>query len=180
MRHFLSKRIAPTALPALAVLAFAALAQASNLGGGPPITSTVTIMENSELVGDVTCAVVNAPCIALGAQGITLKLNGFTITGRADPPTGCTPTADFFAHFEDGIDVVGQHDVAILGPGLVQKFARLGIFLENSTRVSVEGITASDNCFSGMFMDGTLDSDIAHNVWVRNAIGSANFPCGGT
>jgi nitrous oxidase accessory protein NosD len=81
---------------------------------------------------------------------------------------------------EDGIDVVGQHDVAILGPGLVQKFASVGIFLGTASKVRVKGITASDNCFSGILLIGTADSDIEKNVSVRNSIGSQGLPCGGT
>jgi hypothetical protein len=124
--------------------------------------------------------VTDAPCIKFGAPDITLDLNGFTMTGRAEPPAGCTTTANFFSAFEDGIDVVGQHDVAILGPGRVQKFARVGIFLGNATKAKVREVTVSDNCFSGIFLAGTTDSDIARNVSVRNSIGSQGFPCGGT
>jgi hypothetical protein len=36
----------------------------------------LTITENSQLVGDVTCTVTGAPCITFGAPGIALKLNG--------------------------------------------------------------------------------------------------------
>lgn len=144
------------------------------------ISDTFIIDDNAELVEDVTCEVPpNKPCIEFGASGITLKLKGFTITGPAHPPTDCpnfTPG--------DGIAVVGKDDVAILGPGLVQRFARHGIFLSNAKRAKVKRVTASDNCFSGMLLGGVTDSVIEKNVSVRNAIGSAiasqNFPCGGT
>jgi hypothetical protein len=165
------------ALAAFAFLASAGLAQATDIMG--TISSTVTITENSQLVGDVTCKVSNAPCIKFGASAITLNLNGFSITGQADPPARCTPTGTFDP--EDGIDVVAQHDVAILGPGLVQKFARVGIFLgPSTTKARVEGVTASDNCFSGILLIGASDNDIEKNVSVRNSIGSQGFPCGGT
>jgi len=150
---------------------FATPAEAIQISG--TISSTLTITDDSELVGDVTCTVAGAPCIVIGASGIKLRLNGFTIT---EDITGCTPATSF----QDGIDVVGQHDVAILGPGLVQKFGGLGIFLGGSTRVRVEGVTASDNCFSGILLGGTTDSDIERNVSVRNSIGSEGAPCGGT
>jgi hypothetical protein len=144
------------------------------------ISQTLTIYDDSELVGSVICTVVDLPCLQFGAPGITLKLNGFTITGRANPPNECTTTARFFATSEDGIDVDAQHDVAILGPGLVQKFARVGILLSRATRSKVKGLTVSDNCFSGIFLTATTDSDIERNVSVRNAMGSNGFPCGGT
>jgi hypothetical protein len=45
---------------------------------------------DTDLIGDVTCNVANAtPCFSFGAPGIELRLNGFTITGRADAVTGC-------------------------------------------------------------------------------------------
>jgi hypothetical protein len=150
---------------------FATPAEAIQISG--TISSTLTITDDSELVGDVTCTVAGAPCIVIGASGIKLRLNGFTIT---EDITGCTPATSF----QDGIDVVGQHDVAILGPGLVQKFGGLGIFLGRSTKVKVKDVTASDNCFSGILLGATTDSDIERNVSVRNSIGSEGAPCGGT
>lgn len=143
-----------------------------------PISSTVTIYENSQLVGDVTCATTNVPCIVLGADFIKLRLNGFSITGPADPPSNCTTTNPFEPG--DGIQATGRQHIEILGPGLVQKFRRHGIFVTGqSTRVRVRGLTSSHNCFSGIqFAGGTSDSDIEENVSVRNGIASANFSCG--
>jgi parallel beta-helix repeat protein len=176
MSQILSNRITLSVFSAFGLFVCGAPAQATAISGD--ISATLTIYEDSELVGDVNCMVAGAPCIAFGASGIKLRLNGFTITGRAEPPNGCTPTAKFPS--EDGIDVVGQHDVAVLGPGLVQKFASVGIFLGGATKVKVEGVTASDNCFSGIFLAGTTDSDIEKNISVRNSIGSQGFACGGT
>lgn len=151
--------------------------QAREISGNIP--STLTIVEDSELVGDVTCDVAGAPCIQFGAPGITLRLNGFTITGHASPPNNCTGFPTPFVP-EDGITTAGQSNVAILGPGLVRNFARMGILLSNgSSRVRVEQVTAADNCFSGILLSGATDSDIAHNVSVRN-FGFAGTACGGT
>ena len=63
--------------------AFLGSAHAANIGG--TITGTLTITEDSQLVDDVTCTLTGAPCIAIGAPNITLNLNGFTMTGQADP-----------------------------------------------------------------------------------------------
>ena len=176
MNQFPSKQLTLAVLTFSAMLFCAERTPATEISG--TISTTLTIYDDSELVGDVACAVADAPCVAFGAPGITLRLNGFTITGRAAPPMGCTPTSKFPS--EDGIDVVGQHDVSVLGPGLVQKFASVGIFLGGATKVRVNGITASDNCFSGIFLAGTSDSDIEKNISVRNSIGSQGFACGGT
>src|SRR5688572_13484769 len=61
----------------------AGIAQAEDISG--PIAVTKTIFEDSQLVGDVTCTMVDGPCIDFGASHITLRLNGFTMTGPADP-----------------------------------------------------------------------------------------------
>jgi len=176
MSQILFMRITLSVLTVFALFVCGARAQATDISG--TISTTMTIYDDSELVGDVTCMVAGAPCIAFGAPGIKLRLNGFTITGRANPPDGCTPTAKFPS--EDGIDVVGQHDVAIFGPGLVQKFASVGILLRGATKGKVAGVTASDNCFSGILLISTTDSDIEKNISVRNSIGSQGLPCGGT
>jgi parallel beta-helix repeat protein len=171
MGSYFSRPLTLFVLSVFSLLVFPARLQATEISG--TISSTLTITENSELVGDVTCMVVGAPCISFGSSGIKLRLNGFTMTGSA---TDCTAaTASTF-----GIVVTGQHNVAILGPGLVQKFAVFGVALNGANKVRVEGLTASDNCFSGIFLAGTTDSDIEKNVSVRNSIASKGNPCGGT
>lgn len=157
-------------------------AQAEDISGS--ITTTLTIVEDSRLVGDVTCLVADLPCISFGAPGITLRLNGFKITGRAaDPPTNCATPTSFVP--EDGISAINQSNVSIIGPGLVQKFRRHGIFLNGNptmntaTGISVRRVTSNTNCFSGLQMSGVTGSEVIEIVSVRNAIASEQFPCGG-
>src|SRR6516164_10530436 len=170
MGSYFFRSLTPFVLSVFLLLVFPARLQATEISG--TISSTLTITENSELVGYVTCMVVGA-CIRFGSSGIKLRLNGFTITGSA---TDCTAaTASTF-----GILVTGQSNVAILGPGLVQKFAVFGVALNGANKVRVEGLTTSDNCFSGIFLAGSTDSDIEKNVSVRNSIASKGNPCGGT
>ncbi len=147
---------------------------ATDIGG--TISTTLTITEDSELVDDVTCTVTGAPCIAIGAPHVTLELNGFTMTGQADAQTGCKGG---FAPpgVEVGIDVDAQTDVAIHGPGLIQRFRNAGIFLSKSSGVKVKDVTASTNCSSGILVGGGSDHDLSGNVSVRN--GSSTFSCGG-
>ena len=175
MGRILSSRLTFTLFSVFAFIVCAARAQATDISG--TISTTLTIFNDSELVGDVKCTVAGGPCIQFGAPGITLRLNGFTITGPDVPPAGCTPATSL----DDGIDdVIGLHDLAILGPGRVQEFGGFGIGLFGSTKAKVEGITASDNCFSGIILAGASDSDIQKNVSVRNSQGSEDAPCGGT
>jgi len=158
------------------LLLSAADASAVDISG--TISSTLTISENSQLVGNVTCTVAGAPCISFGANDIELRLNGFTMTGPADAPTNCVSTTNFLP--ADGISIVGRSNAKVLGTGLVQKFQRHGIFVATgSTKVTVEHVTSHHNCFSGLQVSGASDNDIKENVSVRNAIASAAFPCGG-
>jgi hypothetical protein len=114
----------------------ATLAAAEDISG--PISATKIIVEDSQLVGNVTCAVTATPCIQFGAPNIALRLNGFTITGPANPDdtTTCPPSGP-----ADGINngttaATSQPGVQIIGPGMVQKFRRHGIFIIGTAGVS--------------------------------------------
>jgi len=152
-------------------------ARAVDIGG--TISSTLTITEDSQLVDDVTCTVTDAPCIAIGAPHVTLELNGFTMTGQADAITGCSGASVpyFPPAAEDGIDVDGQTDVVIRGPGLIQQFRDAGIWLLNSRDVQVIGVTTSTNCSSGILVGGGSGHNLFGNISVRN--GNSTAPCGG-
>jgi hypothetical protein len=82
----------------------AGVSHATNIRG--TISSTLTLFEDSQLVGNVTCTVVGTPCIKFGAPRIELELNGFIMTGRANPITGCNPGGPILG--EDGIAPVGE------------------------------------------------------------------------
>jgi hypothetical protein len=160
------------------VIAFfvcAAGAYARDIGG--TISTTLTITEDSQFVDDVTCTVADAPCIAIGASDITLDLNGFSMTGLADPETACS--GGFEPGFlEDGIDLNGRTGVTIRGPGLVQQFRGPGIYSHDAgNRLTVTGVTVSTNCASGILVGGGSGHEINGNTAVRN--GNGSNPCGG-
>ena len=155
-------------------------AHATDLKG--TITNTVTLFDDSRLVGDVTCAVPLTvsganPCIAFGTDHIKLRLNGHTITGGITPPTGCSLPTD--ADFGVGILVAGRTDVEIQGPGIIEKFERWGILLSSSDHVTVREITAARNCWSGLQTISTSESKFTEDTWVNNAAGSNGAACGG-
>lgn len=166
-----SKRLFVLLLSLFVIFVFVPPAQAKKISG--IISSTLTIVDDSELVGNVTCTVEGGPCIVIGASNITLLLRGFTISTA---PATCTPDTSF----NDAIDVIGMSNVAIRGPGLVQAFGGFGIFLFDDSKIKVQQVTITDSCFSGIFLGATSDSDIEKNVSVRNSMGSENGPCGGT
>jgi hypothetical protein len=157
----------------VSLVLIAGTASASDIRG--TISSTLTITDNSQLVGDVTCTVTGAACISFGAPGIALKLNGFSITGQADATTGC---AGGNVAGESGILVNGIRGAVIQGPGVVQRFRQEGIQISGgSARVLVTLVTASTNCRSGIFVNASSDNDIEANTSVRN--GNTANPCGG-
>jgi hypothetical protein len=181
MNRLLPNPIAIAALAVLALFVCAERAQATDIPGGN-ITSTLTISDDSRLVGDVTCAVPLTlpganPCIALGADHIKLRLNGHTITGPVDPPTGCSLPTD--SKFGVGVEANDRIDVKIEGPGVIQHFERWGILLLSSSGVTVRKVTANRNCWSGMQTIGTSDSNFEEDIWINNAAGSNGAACGG-
>ena len=163
----------PTGAFVLLVALFVGLgtARAAEIGG--PISSTLTIMEDSELIDDVTCTVSDGPCIAFGAPDIKLELNGFTITGLAGADAPCSKSGPGQA----GIAVDNQRGDVIQGPGLVQQFLNFGIRLSQSTGTVVRNVTLASNCFSGIIVIGGSENKLVENVSDRN--GSPDAPCGG-
>ena len=150
-------------------------AHATDIGG--TISSTLTITENSQLVDDVTCTVAGAACIAFGAPGVTLDLNGFTMTGQADPATACFGGAVAGMAGEFGIFVNGFDNVTIRGPGLIQRFRAQGILMNKSSGSTIRDVTSSTNCASGFQVNNGSDNLLENNVSIRNANSTA--ACGG-
>jgi hypothetical protein len=140
------------------------------------ITRTYVIVEDTDLTGDVTCDVTGAACFSFGAPGVSLRLNGFTITGKADPNTACAGAA--LTANEAGIFTNNMPNVVVSGPGLVQRFRQHGVFVGGSQDARVENITASTNCGSGVFIAANSFGTLVEGITtVRN--GSATAPCGG-
>ena len=139
------------------------------------ISTTRVIREDSRLVGDVTCTVTGAPCISFGAPRISLRLNGFALTGQADPTSAC---GGMVQGGEQGISSNGQTDVEVLGPGVVQRFRADGILFVGTLVGKVEGVTVTTNCQSGIRVGPTASRiSVAGNIAVRN--GATGAPCGG-
>jgi hypothetical protein len=169
-------------LPLVALTVCAQMARSSEINGGA-ITQTLTIFDDSELTGNVTCAVPLTiaganPCIAFGVDHIKLRLNGHTLTGPVTPPTGCSLPPD--TKFGVGVLALGRTDVQIEGPGIIQHFERWGILLAATTQATVEKLTVANNCWSGMQTSGTSESTFEANVFIDDAGGSNGAACGGT
>jgi hypothetical protein len=166
----------PVMFVALAVVGFGSAPSAADRVSGL-ITRTYVIVEDTDVTGDVTCDVAGAPCFAFGAANVELRLNGFTISGRADAVTGCGGAA---TAAESGVNTGQQNGVKILGPGVIQRFRFHGVQVAGSRDVRVENITASTNCAAGIFVNGvSFGAFIQGNVAVRNGSTMPGFTCGG-
>jgi hypothetical protein len=140
------------------------------------ISATMTINEDSQLTGDVTCTVTGAPCLDIVASNVTLDLNGFSITGQADPQTGCSGSNG--SGTEQGIRILSKAGVTVRGPGIVQRFRNHGVVINASAGTTVTGVTTSTNCNSGIFLTGGASlSVLENNIAIRN--GNLGAPCGG-
>jgi hypothetical protein len=163
----------------LAVLVGAGQTSAAEISG--TITATLTVFNDSKLVGDVTCQVTGAPCIIVQnpfavVTSTTLDLNGFTMTGKADPQMACS--AGGVNGNESGILVTGQSGVVIRGPGVVESFRGSGITLNNVRSSTVTGVTTAGNCSSGILVTGgSAYNALEGNISISN--GNLTNPCGG-
>ena len=166
------------------IAAFVSLSATLGFGSAPSaadsvsglLTRTYVIVEDTDLTGDVTCDVTGAACFSFGAPGVELRLNGFTITGKADPVTACAGAA--ITAMEGGILTNNQNRVTVRGPGLVQRFRQHGVWVAGSQDVRVENLTASTNCGAGVFIQANSFGTLVEGITsVRN--GSAAAPCGG-
>ncbi len=156
-----------------ALIVASGIANAEDISG--VIVRTLMLSENTRLVGDVTCKVTGAPCIAFGVPNISLSLNGFTITGPNDATTGCKGAS---VGTETGISTTGQNNIGIRGPGVVQRFQGDGILFLASIKGWVQGVTTTTNCLSGIRINPTSSEiSLESNVSVRN--GAAASACGG-
>jgi parallel beta-helix repeat protein len=130
-------------------------AHATHLGCGDTITADTT------LDGDL----VNCPNrgIVIGADDITLDLNGHLIDGDGAPAAGCRPRRELC---DVGVANVG-HDGVTVTSGSVREFDT-GVLVGGARGNRVLGISSSRNRFFGIVLGGA-----ARSV-VRNSSGSDN------
>jgi hypothetical protein len=142
------------------------------------ITRTYTIVADTDVTGDVTCAVADGtPCFSFTVPGVELRLNGYSITGRADATTACGGAV---TNGEYGVTTNAQSRVVVRGPGLIQRFRHTGILVTGSTDVRIEGLTISTNCGSGVHvLASSFGALIEGNTTVRNGSTVAGLSCGG-
>ena len=171
-------RVRPIAVALVAVsFVFATDLSAADRVSGT-LTRTYMVVEDTDLTGDVACDVpANTPCFAFAAANVELRLNGFSITGRGDSVTGCGGTA---AAGEAGVTTNNMANVAVRGPGSIQRFRGDGVTVAGSRDARVEDLTLSTNCMSGVrVLASSFGTLVQGNTAVRNGSSTPGLPCGG-
>jgi parallel beta-helix repeat protein len=156
---------APAALLLLAVMVAFAAAGPMAVGGGRALASHVscgdTITSDTTLDGDL----VNCPNrgIVIGADGITLDLNGHQIDGDGTPDAGCDPQREYCDRgvLNDG------HDGVTVRDGSVRDFAG-GVVIKRARQNRVLNVSSSPNQFFGFVI-----ADSARSL-VRDSSGDGN------
>ena len=158
---------AAATLISLAVLVAFAVVGATAVGGGRALASQVscgdTITADTTLQQDL----VNCPNngIVIGADGITLDLNGHLVDGDGTPAATCDPRNELC---DVGVANDGHDGVAVMH-GSVREFG-LGVLFGTSTAGQVRdnrvlGVSSTANQFAGLGIFSSLRS------LVRNSSG---------
>jgi len=108
-----------------------------------------TITTSLKLDHDLECAGAG---IAVGADGVTLWLNGHAISGP-----------DAMDASISGIVVMGRTDVTIKGPGTVMGFFA-GVRIVGSSDVEVKGLTVTGSHEAGIRLEGSTGVQIKGNT----------------
>lgn len=150
----------------MAVVVVFVLAGPEIIGGSPAFASHVTCGATITVDKTLDSDLVNCPNngIVIGADNITLDLNGHAITGNGELVGSCPP--DEFC--DVGVANDGHNGVTVVD-GSVRRFA-VGAFLFEVRRNRVLGISSRANVFFGFIVVGSARSVI------RGSSGSGNLP----
>jgi large repetitive protein len=152
---------APAALVSIALLALASAgvtsfgsrqAHAASVGCGDTITTDTKLHQD----------LVNCPNVGIlvGADHVTLNLNGHTIDGDGTPDSGCDPNTDFC---DIGVAFEGRRGV-IVKHGSVRDF-EAGVVTFQARRARLLRISTRENHLSGFALASS------NRILVRNSSG---------
>jgi parallel beta-helix repeat protein len=138
------------------------------------VSCGATITVDTKLANDL----VNCPNegIIIGADGITLDLNGHTIDGDGAPVENCPEAEPCDSGIVNSASEGGRpfnapgHDGVTIENGFVRDFADVGVYDFGVSDNVVRDVTASDSA-EGILMIRSGDGRIAHNRAESNAFG---------
>lgn len=152
MWRFVINMVALTALILGSVLVPVIYPASLAYAASPPITVTT----NYTLTSDITFSDTG---FIIGADNITLDLNGHTVTGPFIPNAPQLPPYN-------GVSVEGRSGVTIKN-GAIRGFV-FGIRLVASSNNVVEGVTTTNNSFNGIVFDNSDNSQVKNSTSSNN------------
>jgi parallel beta-helix repeat protein len=135
------------------------------VGAGPAFASHVScgaiITSDTTLDSDLTNCPANG--IVIGADDITLDLNGHTIDG--DGVLGC----DEFYACDFGVDNTAGHDGVTIENGSIREFAT-AVFVLDASDNRLRRLSASHNILGGLLLIAAPGARIEHNSISANGL----------
>ncbi|MEO9319612.1 MAG: NosD domain-containing protein [Nitrososphaera sp.] len=119
------------------------------------------IFKNTTLTSNIIC---NGSAFIAASNGITISLNGYTITGMGitkDNPSN-----------SKGIGITNKADVRILGPGVIRGFDK-GVAISGGRGSSVVGVILQSNN-NGIGLSSTNSTVLYGNLIMNNKAGIAS------
>jgi parallel beta-helix repeat protein len=158
---------APATLLSLALVLALTVVGVIVLSGGRALASHVDcgekITRDTRLDRDLVDCRNNG--IVIGADNVTLNLNGHTIDGDGTPAAGCNPRRKFC---DGGVVSVGHDGVAVRG-GSVREFD-VGVLVGNARRPHVLGVSSSGSRFSGIVIFNSARTLVRDGTVARNGL----------
>jgi parallel beta-helix repeat protein len=160
-------RAAPATLGSLAAVVALAVVGVIALSGGQALASHVscgdTITADTTLDSDLLNCPNNG--ILIGADGITLNLNGHVIDGDRTPAAGCDPDVEFC---DFGVANDSHNRVTIKG-GRVRDFG-LGVLLFRARHNRLRGLSVFRNTLIGILMVRSARGVVKRSSASRNGL----------
>jgi parallel beta-helix repeat protein len=149
----------------LALVAVLIVVGCLGLGAGPAFATHVNCGDT--VTGDTTLDsdLVNCPGngIVIGADDVTLDLNGHTVDG--DGVLGC----DEFYACDFGVDNTGGYDGVTIEDGSIRDFAT-AVFVFDASHDHLRRLSASHNILGGLLLIASPGARIEHNSISGNGL----------
>jgi parallel beta-helix repeat protein len=163
------RRQAPAIVASVAAIVVLAVPGAMALDGDPAAASHIscgaTITADTTLDSDLVDCPNNG--IVIGADDITLDLNGHTISGDDEPFAACPENEPC----DTGVLNDGRNDL-IVKDGKITDFG-LGVVLVETKRNRVRDVAAVENAFEGIVIFRSMRTHVQGGAASRNGVGES-------
>ena len=142
-------------------------ASSSDSSTAVPLSSSLScgqvIKQSVKLTANLDC---KTDGLIVGADGITIDLNGFTLTGPGDKSS------------KVGVMFADNDDVTVQGPGTIENF-QAGSLFSGGENNKISKVTFQNNEI-GIFETGAKNTAVEYNSMFDNSIGVAAHSSSGT